>query len=95
MTQDADSGLGDTGLSLDTSTDFPVTVQMPDGMTCEGEAGGAQNVCVVRLRNPALAGPFGGAAAFTQSEGSKAAARRKRAEMYGMVRGGRGVGERV
>lgn len=68
---------------------------MPEGMTCEGEAAGVQNLCVVRVRNPGLAGPFGGAAAFTQSEGAKAAARKKRAVDLGMVRGGRTVGERV
>ncbi|KAK2764384.1 hypothetical protein FQN54_009078 [Arachnomyces sp. PD_36] len=90
LTQDADSGLGDTGLSLDTNTDFPITVQMPEGMVCEGEVAGVQNVCVVRVRNPALAGPFGGSAAFTQSEGSAA---RRRALHYGRMRGRRGFGE--
>lgn len=64
---------------------------MPDGMTCEGKAGGAENVCVVRVRNPALAGPFGGSAAFTQSEGSAA---RRRAMKYGTMKA-RGLGERV
>jgi len=33
--------------------------------------GGAEGVCVVRLQNSALAGPFGGSAAFTQSTGAK------------------------
>jgi Egh16-like virulence factor len=40
---------------------------MPEGMTCTGSVGGAKNVCIVRLQNSALAGPFGGSAAFTQS----------------------------
>jgi hypothetical protein len=44
---------------------------MPQGMTCQGTAGGATNVCVVRLQNAALAGPFGGSAAFTQSAAAK------------------------
>ena len=70
-------GLGIQGLSLATNTDFPLQVQMPQGMTCEGSAGGANNVCIVRVRNGAAAGPFGGSAAFTQSP-----AARKRAIAY-------------
>jgi hypothetical protein len=59
--------------------DFPVKVQMPAGMTCQGTAGGATNVCVVRMQNSALAGPFGGSAAFTQSTAAK-----KRAVEYNL-----------
>ncbi|KAF6829968.1 hypothetical protein CMUS01_07936 [Colletotrichum musicola] len=70
-------GLGIQGLSLATNTDFPVKVQMPAGMTCDAKVGMASNVCVVRVRNGAAAGPFGGSAAFTQS-----AAGRKRAIAY-------------
>ncbi|KAH7369227.1 MAS1 protein [Plectosphaerella cucumerina] len=71
-------GLGIQGLSLATATEFPVEVQMPQGMTCDASVGGAQNVCVVRVRNAATAtGPFGGSAAFTQT-----AAGRKRALAY-------------
>ena len=89
VTQDADSGLGDTGLSLDTNTEFPITVQMPEGMVCEGEVAGVSNVCVVRVRNPALAGPFGGSAAFTQSAD---AAAKRRAIKYGRMKGRRFFG---
>jgi len=64
-------GIGIGGLSAASTMDFPVKVQMPAGMTCQGSAGGANNVCVVRLQNAALAGPFGGSAAFTQSKGAK------------------------
>ncbi|KAK2022146.1 hypothetical protein LX32DRAFT_645780 [Colletotrichum zoysiae] len=70
-------GLGVQGLSLATNTDFPVKVQMPAGMTCDATVGMASNVCVVRVRNGAAAGPFGGSAAFTQT-----AAGRKRAIAY-------------
>ncbi|KAM0190408.1 hypothetical protein ACHAPI_009397 [Fusarium lateritium] len=66
VTQDV-PGLGIQGLSLATNTDFPLKVQMPQGMTCEGTVGGANNVCIVRVRNGAAAGPFGGSGAFTQS----------------------------
>lgn len=76
MTQDV-PGLGIQGLSLATNTDFPVEVQMPEGMTCDGSVAGVDNVCVVRMRNGAAAGPFGGSAAFTQSP-----AARKRAIAY-------------
>ncbi|KAJ4263335.1 hypothetical protein NW762_006153 [Fusarium torreyae] len=76
VTQDV-PGLGIQGLSLATNTDFPLKVQMPQGMTCEGSVGGASNVCIVRVRNGAAAGPFGGSGAFTQS-----ASARKRAIAY-------------
>jgi len=72
-------GIGIGGLSAAATTDFPVKVQMPAGMTCSGSAGGASNVCVVRLQNAALAGPFGGSAAFTQSTAAK-----KRAVEYNL-----------
>lgn len=72
-------GIGIGGLSAASTTDFPVKVQMPAGMTCQGTAGGATNVCVVRMQNAALAGPFGGSAAFTQS-----AAAKKRAVEYNL-----------
>lgn len=64
-------GLGIGGLSGAQTMDFPVAVQMPSGMTCAGSVGGASNVCIVRLQNSALAGPFGGSAAFTQSTTAK------------------------
>lgn len=44
---------------------------MPQGMTCSGSVGGASNVCIVRVNNNALAGPFGGSAAFTMSPSAK------------------------
>ncbi|KAH6882960.1 hypothetical protein BKA58DRAFT_27761 [Alternaria rosae] len=72
-------GIGIGGLSAAAVKDFPVKVQMPAGMTCSGTAGGATNVCIVRMQNSALAGPFGGSAAFTQS-----AAAKKRAVEYNL-----------
>ncbi|KAI1384805.1 uncharacterized protein F4822DRAFT_416305 [Hypoxylon trugodes] len=76
VTQDV-PGLGFLGLSAATNTDFPLTVQMPAGMTCDATVGGASNVCIVRVRNSTPAGPFGGSGAFTQST-----AARKRAIAY-------------
>ncbi|CAI6230843.1 unnamed protein product [Periconia digitata] len=70
-------GLGVQGISLATSTEFEMVVQMPAGMTCDATVGGATNVCVARVRNGAAAGPFGGSVAFTQSNAS-----RKRAIAY-------------
>ncbi|KEY74342.1 hypothetical protein S7711_00499 [Stachybotrys chartarum IBT 7711] len=70
-------GLGIQGLSLATNTEFPLTVKMAPGQTCDASVGGADNVCVVRVRNGAGAGPFGGSAAFTQTT-----AGRKRAIAY-------------
>ncbi|KAL1842340.1 hypothetical protein VTJ49DRAFT_5508 [Mycothermus thermophilus] len=68
---------GIAGFSLSTVRDFNVKVQMPAGMTCDGTVAGVQNVCIVRVRNNAIAGPFGGSAAFTMSP-----AARKRAVDY-------------
>ena len=72
-------GIGIGGLSAAAVMDFPVAVQMPAGMTCQGSVGGASNVCVARLQNSAAAGPFGGSVAFTQS-----AAAKKRAIEYNL-----------
>lgn len=62
---------------------------MPEGMTCDGTVGGVDNVCVVRVRNGAAAGPFGGSAAFTQSSGARKRAiayrLRKRMEIGGRI----------
>lgn len=74
-------GIGIGGLSAAQTMDFPVAVQMPSGMTCSGSAGGASNVCIVRMQNSALAGPFGGSAAFTQSPTAK-----KRAIEYNLAK---------
>lgn len=74
-------GIGIGGLSAATTTDFPVAVAMPAGMTCQGQVGGASNVCVARLANSALAGPFGGSVAFTQSPAAK-----KRAIEYNLAK---------
>jgi hypothetical protein len=78
VTQDV-PGIGIGGLSGASTMDFQVKVQMPAGMTCSGSVGGASNVCVVRMMNSALAGPFGGSAAFTQDT-----AARKRAVEYNL-----------
>jgi len=78
VTQDV-PGLGFGGLSLATSRDFPLEVRMPAGMTCDATVAGVDNVCVVRVRNSAIAGPFGGSAAFTMSPEA-----RKRAVAYRM-----------
>lgn len=74
-------GIGIGGLSAAQTMDFPVAVQMPAGMTCSGSVGGASNVCIVRMQNSALAGPFGGSAAFTQSPTAK-----KRAIEYNLAK---------
>ncbi|KAI0134442.1 hypothetical protein BJ170DRAFT_200404 [Xylariales sp. AK1849] len=80
VTQDV-PGIGIGGLSGATTMDFPVAIQMPAGMTCSGSVGGAEGVCVARLQNSALAGPFGGSVAFTQS-----AAAKKRSIEYNLAR---------
>ncbi|KAF3918156.1 hypothetical protein ABW20_dc0101628 [Dactylellina cionopaga] len=58
------------GNSKNVMTDFDVTVQMPPGMVCSGTVAGVSGVCIVRLKNPNANGPFGGSAAFVQSQKS-------------------------
>jgi hypothetical protein len=84
-------GIGFGGLSGASTMDFPIAIQMPAGMTCDANVGGANGVCVARLQNAALAGPFGGSVAFTQSN-----AARKRAIEYNLAkrRFARGLGEK-
>ncbi|KAF4592175.1 cell surface protein (Mas1) [Ophiocordyceps camponoti-floridani] len=55
------------GLSLATNTEFAMNCSLPQGMVCKASCGGAQNVCVCRMRNNTPAGPFGGSVAVTQS----------------------------
>jgi hypothetical protein len=44
------------GISTTTTTDFPVKMQMPAGMTCSGTVGTATNVCIAKLQNATPAG---------------------------------------
>lgn len=74
-------GIGIGGLSAVTTTDFSVQIQMPAGMTCSGTVADVSNVCVAKLQNSALAGPFGGSVAFTQSPAAK-----KRAVKYNLAK---------
>ncbi|CAG8956750.1 hypothetical protein HYFRA_00011139 [Hymenoscyphus fraxineus] len=59
------------GISAATTTDYKVKVQMPQGMVCSGTVDGVTNACVVRMNNQTPAGPFGGAAMFTQTNAAK------------------------
>ncbi|KAH7098990.1 hypothetical protein BKA62DRAFT_328508 [Auriculariales sp. MPI-PUGE-AT-0066] len=61
---------GFAGLSLATAKDFPLVAQMPAGASCTGGPGG--DACIVRCRNSALAGPFGGCVAVTMGDGAAA-----------------------
>lgn len=70
-------GDGFVGLSLGTNTNYNMKIKLNPDMLCKGEVAGLNNVCFVRIRNNAPAGPFGGAGFFTQSDGS-----RKRAVAY-------------
>ncbi|KAI1100829.1 hypothetical protein F4804DRAFT_32907 [Jackrogersella minutella] len=49
---------GVNGLSQAKTQDFNILVNMPTNFTCTGSSAG--NVCTVRCRNTAQAGPFGG-----------------------------------
>ncbi|KAG4442654.1 hypothetical protein IFR05_001839 [Cadophora sp. M221] len=57
---------GANGFSQAKTQDFNITVTMPDKMTCIG--GSTGNICTVRCRNNAQAGPFGGCFAVQQTD---------------------------
>ena len=57
---------GVNGLSQAKTQDFNITVKMPDNLACTGASTG--NVCTVRCRNNAVAGPFGGCFAVQQTD---------------------------
>ncbi|KAL2215119.1 hypothetical protein M432DRAFT_158242 [Thermoascus aurantiacus ATCC 26904] len=57
---------GVNGLSQAKFEDFVIQVQLPDDLNCIGASTG--NVCTVRCRNNALAGPFGGCFAIQQTD---------------------------
>ncbi|KAI0191006.1 hypothetical protein EV127DRAFT_480809 [Xylaria flabelliformis] len=54
----ADNVPGTNGFSQAKEQDFTIKVTMPDNLNCTGSSAG--NICTVRCRNNALAGPFGG-----------------------------------
>ncbi|KAJ7169712.1 hypothetical protein C8R46DRAFT_1217368 [Mycena filopes] len=63
---------GKFGLSFAAAKDFPLVAQMPAGMACT--AGPNGDACIMRCRNPALAGPFGAAAPVAAAAAAPAAA---------------------
>ncbi|KAJ6785567.1 hypothetical protein PWT90_10646 [Aphanocladium album] len=64
-------GDGFVGLSLATNTNFAMVIQVPDDVVCQGEVTGRNDVCFIRIRNNAPAGPFGGAGFFTKSSAAQ------------------------
>jgi hypothetical protein len=58
---------GKFGLSQAKEQDFVINVQMPKNFNCQGASTG--NICTVRCRNNAIAGPFGGCFAVQQTDG--------------------------
>ncbi|GME35348.1 hypothetical protein GTA08_BOTSDO03889 [Neofusicoccum parvum] len=57
---------GTNGLSDAKFENFTINVQMPNDLNCTGASTG--NICTVRCRNNALAGPFGGCFAVQQTD---------------------------
>lgn len=57
---------GANGFSQAKTQDFNMTVTMPTSLNCTG--GSTGNICTVRCRNNALAGPFGGCFAVQQTD---------------------------
>lgn len=57
---------GVNGLSQAKEQDFNITVEMPADLQCTGASTG--NICTVRCRNNAVAGPFGGCFAVQQTD---------------------------
>ncbi|CAE6528292.1 hypothetical protein RSOLAG22IIIB_06290 [Rhizoctonia solani] len=56
---------GQNSRSQAKATDFPLVAQMPAGTTCTGGPDG--DACIVRCRNAARAGPFGGCVPVTNA----------------------------
>ncbi|KAJ5976630.1 hypothetical protein N7481_010337 [Penicillium waksmanii] len=56
---------GVEGFSTSSTMDYEVKIQVPSGMKCAGILNGVKDICIVRVRNNAISGPFGGSAAFT------------------------------
>jgi hypothetical protein len=59
---------GANGLSQAEATNFAINVQMPDNFNCVGASTG--DICTVRCRNTAVAGPFGGCFPVQQTDGT-------------------------
>ncbi|KAF2728180.1 hypothetical protein EJ04DRAFT_592303 [Polyplosphaeria fusca] len=59
---------GQNGLSQAKEQDFVINVQMPADFNCIGASTG--DICTVRCRNNAVAGPFGGCFAVQQTDGT-------------------------
>ncbi|KAF2138004.1 uncharacterized protein K452DRAFT_194020, partial [Aplosporella prunicola CBS 121167] len=59
---------GANGLSDAKFQKFTINVALPEDMNCKG--GSTGDVCTVRCRNNALAGPFGGCFAIQQTDGT-------------------------
>ncbi|EAA30796.1 hypothetical protein NCU06170 [Neurospora crassa OR74A] len=57
---------GANGISQNKIQEFNFTVTMPDNFHCTGASTG--NICTVRCRNNAVAGPFGGCFAVQQTD---------------------------
>ncbi|KAM7204540.1 Protein of unknown function (DUF3129) domain containing protein [Rhypophila sp. PSN 637] len=57
---------GINGLSQAKAQDFNITLTMPSDLKCTGASTG--NICTVRCRNNAVAGPFGGCFAVQQTD---------------------------
>ncbi|KAI8293943.1 hypothetical protein K4K59_005413 [Colletotrichum sp. SAR11_240] len=57
---------GTNGFSQAKAQQFNITVTMPNDLKCTGASTG--NVCTIRCRNNAVAGPFGGCFAVQQSD---------------------------
>lgn len=59
--------------AVNINEDFPIAIQVPAGTTCTGTVGGQSNVCLMKIVNPSLAGPFGGVIAFQVANTTAAA----------------------
>ncbi|KAE8863148.1 hypothetical protein PTNB73_06355 [Pyrenophora teres f. teres] len=59
---------GTLGLSQAKEKDFTINVQMPEKFNCLGASTG--DICTIRCRNNAIAGPFGGCFAVQQTDGT-------------------------
>ncbi|KAF7439723.1 hypothetical protein PC9H_000059 [Pleurotus ostreatus] len=75
------------------ATDFPLVAQMPAGMTCTGGPNG--DACLVRCRNAATAGPFGGCVAVTTADSANVAPAAAAGTATGVAATGAAAGSNV
>ncbi|EPS39384.1 hypothetical protein H072_6834 [Dactylellina haptotyla CBS 200.50] len=62
------------------TTQFPLIVNIPEDIQCQGTFGSKKNICLIRCQNFAINGPFGGCIPFELVTSLRASFKEKRSE---------------